>query len=405
MKKLDNVLKENPYLRECKDTIFTVIVRNTLHDSLDHDKIKSKSFIHGLLSYTTWSKNTDLFQYLTPDALQKLKNKDYFFVFDASTEGFDPVREMPFFDLLYFNCEKYGVSPSQIIYTSANLADETNIEKYVARTKKEPIHVFSFPSFEQVLSIDGRMNRQILEHHFQTAHHNCAMEHRDKMYSSLSRVNRYYRTMAQFLLSRSDVNHWGLISHDKVHPNLLRRIKEEPHLHDIPEEDYEAWLNRLPMIVDNNDFNRNWALDTPYRHIHDQTLFQIVNETSVSYDSGSVMFFSEKTFRPVAYFQPFLIYGNPGANRHLRKLGYYTYEDWFEDMSFDDEIDPVIRYRKLLEVVRNTCHKLDKMNTRERVEWRFKRTDILKHNFETMVRSDHTMAKIKQFLTDLDNKL
>jgi len=153
----------------------------------------------------------------------------------------------------------------------------------------------------------------------------------------------------------------------------------------------------LPLVVDHNDFNNNWAINTPYRHIHDQTLFQIVNETLVDDKKETSLFYSEKTFRPVAFFQPMLIWGQQGCNKHLKEVGYKTYEDWF-DLDFDDEPNPKERYTKLLKVVEDTCKKLDSMTQEQKVDWRFKNKEVLIHNFKIMTESSFSNEKLIKFL-------
>jgi len=407
MKKLDNVLRENPYLRECRMTVFTSMLCAAFVDNPNLDKIKDKSFAHGLICYPPqWTSKTDIFQYLDTKTLKGMQSNEIFFVFDASTEGFSPTTlQKPFFDLLYHNCQKYHVHPQQIIYTSANLKDEENIQQYNEKhgiTKS--INVFSFPSFERVLTYDDGKDNEAMEMQYRTAYQNNVEMFNGKYFSSLSRINRYFRTIATFLVSNSRVADKALISHDKLDPSMPEVMKTRVEgLADVNPDDIDRWYASLPQIVDHANFNRNWALDTPYRHIHDQTLFQIVNETCVDHLEGTVMFYSEKTFRPIAHFQPMIIYGNPGANRYLKKIGYKTYEDWF-DFSFDDIEDPIERYKKLLESVENTCDMLDSMTQEEKIAWRFKNVEILQHNFMVMIHSTYAVDKLAKLVIDMDRK-
>jgi hypothetical protein len=96
-----------------------------------------------------------------------------------------------------------------------------------------------------------------------------------------------------------------------------------------------------------------------------------------------------------------VIYGQKGINKHLKNIGYQTYEEWF-DLSFDDEEDNILRYKKLLQTVRNTCSYLDSLTRDQKIEWRFKNEKLLEHNFNVMNQSLYSRNKLKKFLENLN---
>ena len=403
MIKIPNSFEDNSFIRRCLDTIFTVLLTHTLIKYSDKFKnIRSASFIHGLLDYPGyWHSEINLFRYLSEEALSLLQKKKAFFIFDSSTEGFDPTtREFPAFDFLYHNCKEYKVDPSMIIYISSNLRDEENIKKYAEERGIPPLNVFSFLSFEQVINIDeNRKDKDMIDFYNQAVSF-CNIEYADKYFSSLSRINRRYRTVGTFLLCQSNISKKAFISHDKIDTDYYEYwITDIARLSEFTEKEIFRWTKSLPLTVDRNDFKNNWAIHTPYRHIHDRTLFQIVNETLVD----SSMFYSEKTFRPISYFQPFIIYGQQGCNHFLKDIGYQTYEEWF-DLSFDFEEDPVLRYRKLLVSITETCKILDGMNRNQQIEWRFKNQELLANNFNVMRKSQYSRDKLVKFLDELDHR-
>jgi hypothetical protein len=384
--------------------VFTVLVRHAfIENQNEFNNLRNFFFVHGLLQYPKWTATSDIFQFINPDHLKKMQNKESFFVFDASTEGFSPIFEFPFFEMLYFNCDKYNVDPKLIIYVSSNLQDEKNIQQYAKEKNCSPINVFSFLSFEQVLAVDDRKGKEESELQLVRTVDKCKEFFTDKFFSSLSRVNRAFRTIGTFLLCQSEIATHGLISHDtfKVHKEFVGQWLINHGLPDVNPKRFFKWTKTLPMVVDRDDFNTNWAINTPYRHIHDSTLFQIVNETLVLDHNETTLFYSEKTFRPVAYFQPLIIYGQPGCNHKLKELGYKLYDEWF-DLSFDFEKDPVLRYKRLLESVTKTVNKLKTMTREEQIAWRFKNKDLLMHNFRTMVNSSYSKTKLVSFLKELN---
>jgi hypothetical protein len=196
MLKISDGLEENPYLGTCYSTVFTSLLEQVVAQQIYLKKFKNYSYIHGLLKYPKWDKNSDIFQFIKKEYLEKIKNKEAFFVFDASTEGFSPLYDFPFFDVLYFNCKKYNIDPSMIIYVSSNLKDEQNIKEYSNCTNQPPINVFSFLSFEKVVRTSTQID---LEEKM------CQEEYKGKYFSSLSRVIRKYRSIATFLLCQDTI--------------------------------------------------------------------------------------------------------------------------------------------------------------------------------------------------------
>jgi len=405
VKKIQNALITETHLMNCPDTTFTVLLHHLLCNTQYENSflwLREMEYVHGLLQYPEWKPTTDIFQFLAPHMLFQLQKGKIFFVFDASTEGFSPIYEFPFFDLLYYNCEKYKVDPKMIIYVSANLLDENNIDKYSKEKGVEPINVFSYPSFEQVLTYDQRYGRQRPIDQYNRTFGLCVDLHDDKYFSSLSRVNRDYRTLGTFMLCQSEIADKGLISHDRV--RTLDQYKDLLYSQGYTDKQIKQWAKSLPLVVDRQDFSKNWAIDTPYEHIHARTIFQIVNETLVDDQHSTSLFYSEKSFKPMAQFQPFVIWGQTHANKYLSNLGYKTYDEWF-DLSFDDEEDPIKRYKKLIQSLTETCKFLNGLSRQNRVEWRYKNKELLMHNYKKMLSTELSTEKLAKFLEKLNDRV
>lgn len=406
MKKIQVELKENPYIRnDILTTQFTMLVDDamTQHSTLKNNK--QFEYVHGFIKYPHWNTDADLFGNIDHDNLQRLQQEEIYFILDASVEGYSPIHQIRFFDILHYNCEKYNVNPERVIFVSANLLDEKNYETFAANKSKK-IKIFSFNFFEKVAEAplewrsliengEDILPKVTLEHVKQEVEKHFE----DKFFSSLSRLNRYQRTIATFLLCQHPVSKHALISHNKLKLDRPDVWLQVAGLESYGVDNLTNWLDSLPLVVDHNDFETNWAIQTPYAHIHHKTLFQIVNETYQSNFNGTSLFYSEKTFRPMICMQPFIIYGQPGCNRYLKELGYRIYDEYF-DLSFDDEPNDTLRYKLLLHVVSTLCKKLQNMTREEQIKWRFHREEILLHNFQVMRETALTKNKIIKFLTE-----
>jgi hypothetical protein len=69
------------------------------------------------------------------------------------------------------------------------------------------------------------------------------------------------------------------------------------------------------------------------------------------------VFLSEKTWKPIAAQQLFLIFGNPGSVGALRSMGVDTYDDII-DHSYDSELDWQVRLSKIY----NSLQQLESQN-------------------------------------------
>jgi len=393
--KIQDALIDNDYLSNQTNTSFTVLLNETIQQNLEFKKIKKEKYIHGLLKYPkAWSPNLDLFSFIKKEYIDLLRKKEAYFIFDASTEGFSPVIDFPFFEILFKNCFSYNIDPSRIIFVSSNLLDEKNLIDYcLKRNIKNRINVFSFVAFEY--SIQHRHGFLDTETYLKEKIKTVEEKFKDKYFSSLSRVNRQHRVVATFLLCQENIKKYALISHNKINPEDYKYS-----LKDFDQQKVQEWISSLPIIADRKNFDVNWALDQDYAGIHNQTLFQIVNETEANNKSNTCLFYSEKTFRPISQLQPFIIYGQKNCNKNLKNLKYKLYDDYF-DYSFDDIDNDVDRYKSLLSSINDLCVRLNSMTRNQQIEWRFKNQEILIHNYNNLFHKTYSKRKMFQFLSDM----
>ena len=79
--------------------------------------------------------------------------------------------------------------------------------------------------------------------------------------------------------------------------------------------------------------------------------FSVVTETEMRPRPSRV---TEKPFKPLANFHPFLVLGNPGSLAFLRSLGFETFGEIFDE-AYDDEPDPRRRFEMVYGQVQRLC--------------------------------------------------
>lgn len=92
-------------------------------------------------------------------------------------------------------------------------------------------------------------------------------------------------------------------------------------------------------------FNPNW---------YNSTAFSIVAETVVSNDRQ--VFITEKTFKPIAFQHPFIVFGQHRVLNYLKTQGFETFENIFDE-SYDNEYDVDKRLNNIVNQVNEYSHK------------------------------------------------
>jgi len=107
---------------------------------------------------------------------------------------------------------------------------------------------------------------------------------------------------------------------------------------------------RLPIYLDKgtNDFGMVIENSINYSHYED-TYFSVVTETLTS-----PRFITEKTYKAIFIGHPFIVLGPCGLLKYLRDLGFYTFEEFFDE-SYDAEEDIAARYNMVLNNIIDFC--------------------------------------------------
>jgi len=130
--------------------------------------------------------------------------------------------------------------------------------------------------------------------------------------------------------------------------NRLHKPHREQVVNWIKEKQYleEGYVSFPPdLILDYTNFDDNWAYHKICHQHYDTSFFSIVNESQ--FGSYTHTFLTEKTWKAIFNFHPFVIVGSPNSLRYLKERGFDTFEDIF-DSSYDSIIDEDKRLEKIL---------------------------------------------------------
>jgi hypothetical protein len=130
----------------------------------------------------------------------------------------------------------------------------------------------------------------------------------------------------------------------------------------------------LPLVLDNPNFSRypmEHSVD-PVKHLYDTSLINIVTET---YFFNKIIHITEKTYKPIAFMQPFILVAAAGSLQHLKDMGFKTFSN-FWDESYDQELDDKKRFRKITALIQSIADWTEE----EKTEFTFKVKDIVDYN-------------------------
>lgn len=160
---------------------------------------------------------------------------------------------------------------------------------------------------------------------------------------------------------------------------------------------------RQQKILDTPHFEYNLATSSgtlaDYPWAYEQTRFSLVTESSFDSDlndPASMLFITEKTFKPMANHHPFIMVGNACSLSLLRTMGYRTFHPYI-----NEAYDTIIDSRKRMSAIISEATRLSRMS---KSEWQVVQTaiaDILLHNHKTLVTSRSAVTTLHTVLTNL----
>lgn len=339
-----------------------------------------------------------VFSFLKNEYLKSIRKRKAFILLDQSHEGY----HTPWlFDWFHYCCEKYGIPPSQIIYVTGNLSVETQYTDYIKQKNiLDKIFVVPHIQFENFIY---EKSTEILKD-LPTVDQHLAYKQQNfnsiKLYNAFQKRTRPHRIWLHKELYSNNLIQHGIVSMNKFD---LRNSYYEGKVLDT--ETFQLLIKDLPLFPDQtlsnaqkqefvSDSADTFAQKLNYQSSLDSWL-SVVSEASFAEDT---CFISEKTFKPIATRQPFILYGNKHSLKYLKDLGYKTF-DGFIDESYDN-LNTWQRLDHIIKILKDFKSKKNMM------EWFESQREILDYNFENLKYNSTTkipdsVLKIKEYVENV----
>jgi hypothetical protein len=337
---------------------------------------------------------SSLFSHLKPEYLKDLQSGKAMLLIDQSHEGYQTVWLWSWF---HSNCELYGINPDRIIYITGNLdakndytnwADQNNL---LCRMVIAPHPHFELMIYETGVNLNFNREIKLPKFQEQLEYKKSNLEN-IKLYNALQKRVRAHRAWLFKALVDANLLDDGINSMNKFYANDT--FLDGRHM----THDQASVLTPLTPILPpenpaDHDLNRFASGDSGgylaavNEHTALDTWVSVISEASYG-DNDGTCFISEKSFKPILCYHPFIIFGNKGSLAYLRSLGYKTFSP-FIDESYDE-----LSTWERLDAIINAINKIKLMTASEKLKWYEGMQDILEHNYKILQRNSSQTVPI-----------
>jgi len=188
------------------------------------------------------------------------------------------------------------------------------------------------------------------------------------LYLSYNRNPRTPRIYLAGKLKEEDLLDKGIVSFGK--PSWMKSENNTMRSIGIRDRDW-AWLYRnLPLELDKN-LHFNLACNITHNDFT-KTFCSIVTETLID---KNTIFISEKIWKCLQVGHPFFVLGNRDTLDYLRRQGYQTFGEWF-----DESYDNIDDYRLRINSIVNEIRRLQKYSLKDLKTIRKEMKEVLEFN-------------------------
>lgn len=284
---------------------------------------------------------------ISDTVLARIKSKTAFFLVTLLYEGH---LQDHFLDSMGNYFKHKGIPLTQIIYVSNCYNGQALYEDFCQRTHKQ---VEMKMAYLPVFLVDRTdINRVIGQGELYTP------GPRAKRFLCFNRRYNEHRILFYTMMSKLGLLDKFYMSMAATQPENSRSFEENaryfasnrPNLN-ITVDDIEQAKTPLPLTLDTNNFNSYPMESGPdaVMQYYKTSYINIVNET---YFFSNIIHLTEKTYKPIAFKQPFLMLAAPRSLQHIKEMGFKTFNE-FWDESYDLETDHNKRFEMIIEIVKD----------------------------------------------------
>ena len=284
---------------------------------------------------------------ISGNVLYRIKNKTAFFVVTLLFEGH---LQDHFLSAMSTYFKNKGIPLTQVIYVSNCYNGKEVYEDFCRRTNQPAEMQMEYLPVFRVDKTDVMplLQTPVSDHQLQ----------RSKIFLCFNRRYNEHRVLFYTMVSKLGLLDKFYMSMSKTQPENSRSFKDNAvhfasrhQSFEITEQDIDAAQVPLPLVLDNGNFDRypmEQGTDSVL-HLYRTSYINIITET---YFFSNIIHLTEKTYKPIAFKQPFIMLAAPGSLKHVQDMGFKTFGE-FWDESYDEEQDHDKRFLKIMKIIQD----------------------------------------------------
>lgn len=334
-------------------------------------------------------------KHISEEVLQDIRGRRAVVFLDWANENFIDKRE--FIDL-HLSLKRSGIPKEQIVLSINSFNAQEVYESWFApeermlEVRNLPFLLtniswyFSHYERSKVLDLEWLSTKNRIREHYFLFPNRRGRPHR---------IALLFKLASNGLLEKGD---WSLLDNTQMDHGFYEACK----VFEIDREKARQTLqNKIPHnLKDENgktfESDSGWSLNTTSQPFL-KSYFYIASET---YMLGEYKSLTEKVFKPLVNYMPFIFLSFPGALEELKKLGFKTFHPYIDE-SYDQETD----YIKRMNMIFNEIQKLTSLSKEELHNWYWSMEDILKHNRAHLFTIYKNESISKSFVKYLESKI
>jgi len=301
-------------------------------------------------------------------------NSDRKYYFDCVQEGI----VIPVISTIHKIVEDY-IDPKNVYFFTGALNGKELYNEYIAKNNiKNPFNIRVSSSWENHLNCLKSLEKY-------------QIKNKEKIFLSFNRVTRPHRTAFLCLLEEKGLREKAYYSylncnHKDVNLNSESVIQDArswltPKTGKIVEEYYKKLEPIIPIKLNiDPETNMTKFIKSDFEYF-ENSYFSFVTETMFfpifkSFNEYSI-FFSEKTFKPIAMKHPFILACTAHSLEYLRKENYKTFHPFI-----DETYDTIENDELRMLIIVNEIERLSNQTNKQWIEWQENISDIVEYNYK-----------------------
>lgn len=293
----------------------------------------------------------------------------------------------------HFGSDFYGLNTDFTFHKLHNWLIENNLEKTKFYFVSHNLisnefcsrNNFCFVAIGEVLHSEAHLN---IDHENENVFAKNTIE---KVFLNYNRRCRPHRFYLHHRLETLDLLKHGIYSYHQ-HMQDIPFLKDIVKLNSQKFEDdvIHKFESKNPLYLSKLDetsdslYGKKIMIDD-----YKKTFLSLVSETECG---KNTVYLSEKSFKPIYSKHPFISVSSPYTLRELKKLGYKTFNKWWDE-SYDEIEDMFDRVDKIISIVKD----LSKKNSNELFELKCEMKDVLEYNYNLFLERRKIDFKYKIF--------